>query len=434
MINNPMITGFGHRGAVSPSVRHANLLLLCLVVSENCFGLINADAINIAGILNINLLWQILLIGLSLALYWKSRKTNDRFMGFWQGFLLAVLIVLCFVAAYRCMLLTGQPYKRGILPQRSFIVCLLAALLLRKPFKEGMIDCDRLIGGILVLGTVASVLYLAQAAVGSSVTFIHAQSGEKYGGLRLYIDSAMSTTSGLVGLWCCLRYEDWKACIPTVLALGVILFVSKGRLELAIYLIAALIIFLLARGMARARVLLICFAGLALLLFMQTNYFGQVVDSFLSGQIGGSEDTTSIRLAGRDYYDFVLGSVPDGALLGCGYPSDLYPPATRMAGFQNWYLLSDNGIYAFRYVYGNLGVVVVVLLLATCLWHALRGRSDGFGPVIFALFLFLALPSSNLAWWWCVEDWEVMTAIFIALSWQKDIRLRRYGENQIQED
>lgn len=417
-------------GVADAPVRRANLLLLCLVISENCFGLVDANLINIAGVININLLWQVLLLILSMALYWKSARAKTATTSVVQGLFMAALIFLCFVAAYRCMELTGQPFARGIIPQRSFIVCVLAAIMLRRPFQAGMIDCDRFVKGILVLGTISALVYLAQAAVGSSFTFVHALSGEKYGGLRLFIDSALSTTSGLLGFWCCLRYDNWRPAVPTLLALGVILFVSKGRLELVVYLAAVLSIFLTAKGGVRARVLLVCVIGLASIFVVQTEYFNKVAVSFMNGQIGGSEDTTTIRECGRKYYDFVLNSVPEGVVFGCGYPSDLYRPATEMAGFQNFYLLSDNGVYAFRYVYGNLGIAVLLLVLVSCLWFGLKGRDDHLGPAILAFFLFLILPATNLAWWWCVEDWEVMTALIIALSWQKNIQLRGFSEKK----
>lgn len=414
--------------------RCSDLILLSVVIAENFFGLVDAAAINIAGVLNINLLWQVLLLVLSVVLYWKSLRVPGTKTSVWQGFFFAALIGLCFISSYRCELLTGQPFERGLIPQRSFMICLLSAILLRRPFKAGLVDSDRLLKGVLLLGSIASLLYLVQAVVGSSFTFIHAQGGVKYGGLRLYIDSALSTTSGLLGLWCCLRYDNWRPAVPTLLALGVILFVSKGRLELIVYLAAISVIFLLAKGNARARVLLFCFACLSLIVFLQSDYFGQIASSFLNGQTGGSEDTTTIREAGRDYYDMVLNATPWGVELGCGYPSDLYTPATEMAGFQLGYLLSDNGVYAFRYVYGNLGVSIVLLALLSCLWCGLRCRKDHFSPVIVGFFVFLAVPASNFAWWWCVEDWEVMTTLVIALSWQKDICLRGFGEKEFHED
>ena len=399
-----------------PAVRAADLLLLCVVLAEDVFGLIDADAINVAGILNIDLVWQVLLLVVSVVLYHKSRRVPGTKTSATQGVLLGTLIAMCFVAAWRCNVLTGQPFVRGILPQRGFMVCILAAILLRRPFKAGLVDGKRLFQGLVVLGCIASVLYLLQALAGPSITFVHAASNERYGGIRLYINSGLSTVSGIVGLWLCLRDGDWRYIIPTVLALAVMLFVSKGRLELAAYLVTLLALFVFSRGSASVKVLVVCFGFLALVLFSQTEMFGRVADSFVNGRVGGSEDTSSIREAGRNYYDLVLRST-GSIFLGVGYPSTLYLPASSMAGFDYGYYLVDNGISGFRYVYGDLGVAIVVACLAFAIWFSWKNRHGHIRAVILAFLLFLVLPAVNLAWWWNTSDWQVLTATFVSLAW-----------------
>lgn len=399
-----------------PAVRAADLLLLCVVLAEDVFGLIDANAINVAGVLNIDLVWQVLLLGVSIVLYHRSRRLPSTKTSAVQGILFGTLIVMCFVAAWRCNVLTGQPFVRGILPQRGFIVCILAAILLRRPFKAGMVDGRRLLRDLVVLGCIASVLYLLQVVAGSSVSFVHAASNERYGGIRLYINGGLSTVSGIVGFWLCLRDGDWRDIVPTALALAVILFVSKGRLQLITYLATLFGLLLFSKGLARAKVLVLCFGFLAIILFAQTEMFSQVVDSFINGRVGGSEDTSSIRKAGREYYDFVLDST-DSTMVGAGYPSTLYPPAASMAGFDYGYYLVDNGIFGFRYVYGGLGVSLVVACFISTVWRSCKNRTGHLRDVLLAFLLFLALPAVNLTWWWNISDWQILTAIFVALAW-----------------
>lgn len=399
-----------------PAVRAADLLLLCVVLAEDVFGLIDADAINVAGVLNIDLVWQVLLLGVSIVLYHGSRRLPSTKTSAVQGILFGTLIVMCFVAAWRCNVLTGQPFVRGILPQRGFIACILAAILLRRPFKAGMVDGRRLLRDLVVLGCISSALYLLQAVAGSSVSFVHAASTERYGGIRLYINGGLSTVSGIVGFWLCLRDGDWRDIVPTALALAVILFVSKGRLELITYLATLFGLLLFSKGSARAKVLVLCFGVLAIIFFAQTEMFSQVVDSFINGQVGGTEDTSSIRKAGREYYDFVLDST-ESTMIGTGYPSTLYPPAASMAGFDYEYYLVDNGISGFRYVYGDLGVAIVVACLAFAIWFSWKNRHGHIRAVILAFLLFLVLPAVNLAWWWNTSDWQVLTATFVSLAW-----------------
>lgn len=66
--------------------RCSDLILLSVVIAENFFGLVDAAAINIAGVLNVNLLWQLLLLVLSVVLYWKSLRVPGTKTSVWQGF------------------------------------------------------------------------------------------------------------------------------------------------------------------------------------------------------------------------------------------------------------------------------------------------------------------------------------------------------------
>ena len=230
-------------------------------------------------------------------------------------------------------------------------------------------------------------------------------------------------------------YAWWQKYVRNqTLALAVMLFVSKGRLELVVYLATMLVLTISAKGSARAKVLIICLFSLAFIFFGQSRYAAEVIDSFLNSSAGGNDATGVIREAGREWYQYVMSSQPYGVLLGCGYPSTLYEPAIEMAGFQYGYFLVDNGIYGYRYVYGDLGVALVLLSLATTLWYSLRGRQDVFGSVLFAFYFFLFVPFINLAWWWGTADWEVLVAVFVALGWNKSIHLSKSGGEHAQKN
>lgn len=402
--------------ALTP-VLAANLLLLALVLAENFFGLVDTSAFNIAGVVNIDLVWQGSLLILSICLYAKSLRCEEGRASAFEGFLLLLLVFLCIFASIRCQELTGQPFVRGLLPQRGFIVACLSAMLLRRPFKAGLIDGRRLIDGIIVLGAIASCLYLLQVVLGSSVTLIHAGAGERYGGLRLYVKSALSDAAGILSFWLLLRSGRGRYMAPVLLTLGVILLVSKGRLELITYLAVLAFLLISERGSLNIKALVVCFGFLALMFFATSNFADQVVQSFVNGQIGGSEDNSTIRKAGREWYDLMLLSHENGILLGCGYPSVLYEPATIMAGYNQGYYLIDNGISAFRYVHGGLGMTVVIVFLLQFLWRVLKRGDSGLRTPIVAFALFLVIPLQNFAWWWGVSDWQALTALFIGLAW-----------------
>lgn len=395
----------------------ANVLLIILVISENLFCLIDVSQINIAGIINFDLLWQIGLFVSSLYLNIKSHMFRREEVSHFETLLLLALASLCFMASWRCEVLTGQPFIRGLLPQRGFLVLCLSSALLRRPLKVGLINVRRLILGIVFLGSISSILYLLQIVLGSSVVFIHASAGERYGGMRLYVSSGLSIVAGIVSFWLFLRFNKWTFIVPTLLTFCVMLFVTKGRLELLV-LVLVLTFFLFAeRGSVDKKVLLICLTVFAVILLSTTEYGSKIFESFINSRVGGSEDTSTIRSAGRQWYEMNLHSVDFGQLFGCGYPSSLYAPASAMAGFDLHYYLVDNGIWAFRYVYGGLGITLLTTLIISLLLRCISDRNPSLKIPIIGFFLFLILPMQNLAWWWWSADWQVLTAIFIGLSY-----------------
>lgn len=404
-------------------------VIVLLVLMENCLYLIDTDKINIVGVFNYNLIWLFALV--SFILYWMFRFLSVHFRGKTPGrWAIAFLVSAAFIAAYQSNLLVGQPFARGIVPQRSWLAVLLSFFALYKLFDADLVDRRLLFNFIMVAGGVATCLYAAQALLGSSISIIHVHINERYGSSRVYVDSMLCVMAGLLAFREFLKTTR-LVYIPNILLLFVYeLVVSKGRLELAAVIVALGVAFLTTKRNVGVKSLILPVALLVVVVFAASNYGQLVFQNYLGA---GTDVNYLIRLKGRDLYVQRLSSSWTTAMFGCGYPDSLYPPAAFYSGISNDIFLVDNGIFAFTYVYGLFGLAAVGCLWARMLIDSLRLCLDG-GDVIYLMYVIASVVMcQNIIFWWWQGGWMLLFPLMYCsleteiskLETRKDIRSGR---------
>lgn len=383
------------------------ILLIIIIVADNVFGIVDADSIHIQGVFNIDFIWQIALFAFSLFLFIKYRLYK-QFQFDLLNICIILLLISCFIAAFRCMQLTGQPILTGILPQRGFIICLFALLLLRYCFTIHLLDYDYLVRVIIIIGSVVSVLYLCQAFL--HINIFSVQTGERYGSVRLYVKNCFPNIAGIFSFYKLMKTGLLKYVIPSSLALCLSLFVSKGRLELVGLTVTYLAIYLLVKNKINYKFLIGCLFILLFICFLFSDYGKQVLVNFNPTT---GDDTSSIREAGKTLYRSQLNDSIVSWIFGCGYPNTLYTPAAVRAGFNNNYLLVDNGITAFAYVHGHFGLLLVLFIAMTTICHIIK-ESNYKRIICLSLIFFYSVLATNIVWWWWSSTWQVFSAISFA--------------------
>lgn len=117
----------------------------------------------------------------------------------------------------------------------------------------------------------------------------------------------------------------------------------------------------------------------------------------------------AIRKVARDEFVKQLKHSPVTLILGCGYPNIGYAgtASTAYIAVGNERIgLVDNGIFAFVYVYGLLGAVVVVkwfYKLYKCAWRLYRDNI--YWPLGFMIALTILLY--NITFWWNKPSWTL---------------------------
>lgn len=397
---------------ISRKSARTGVLLFILLAMEQFFYLIDDDSFAVSGSMNYDIFWFALL---ALFLFWMY---ISFFM--WRicikyhfRFEITIFIIMIFVSAVQCNILTGQPLLRGLLPQRNFLIILISYFIIRKLFAIEMLDSKTIVKWLVIFGVVSTALFVTQAFLADSIRFVHVNINERYGSARLYVDSVFCVVIAFIGLENFFRYRKYSGLFLVLLTACYELFVSKGRLELFAFSVSIVIGITFFKKFDGAKFGAIIMCLVIGFIFINSQY-AETLFSSLS-EVYEKGNSLEIRLYGRALYFAQLTKSWKTLLFGCGYPSTLWNTAASRAGFDNNVYLVDNGIFAIAYVYGLLG------LLATAIWFVrmfliaihLYTRNGRYLYLLFLLFQIILMY--NITFWWWKASWTFVTVLFMCM-------------------
>ncbi len=388
-------------------------IIVLIMAMENFFYLIDSSALNVPGVFNCDFIWLAFLIfflGYS-TLKWNiiGKRINAHFK-----LIILLLMIFVIVSSVQCSVLTGQPIWYGLRPQRRYFFILALYYILRFFYSNHMIEDNLMQKGILLIGIASVMLFLMQVLIGENFIFIHVMHNERYGSMRLYVDSIFCVIIGFIGLNNYLKYRTKKYLICVGLAFVYELFVAKGRLELTALIISLTLGILLMKKHKAEKLIAICTVIIFFTIFISTQYFDEIMSGIELMTQGVRENNTMYgRMIARTNYSEQLNRSMSTMIFGCGYPNDLYAPAARLAETADRMPLSDNGIFAFIYVYGYAGLIVVLACLFKMLRMAWRLYREQGEYTYIMYIVFNIVLSYNIVFWWIRPAWTAVTILLM---------------------
>ncbi|MCR4944020.1 MAG: hypothetical protein K5986_06115 [Clostridium sp.] len=393
------------------------ILVLFVLLSENGMYLIDISKFNIAGALNYNDLWAY-----TLALYEIYYIAKMKMKGKYT-FLFEMLgiVASCIIASFQGAYNMGQSVGMGIRPQRFFIIGMMLYFLVRKELANRKMTAFNLLDMLITMGIFEGFLCTMQYFLSGKIEFLHASSNMRYGSIRLYFDSGLMMFTAIAG-WCAYLRKGGKRYLVAV-GFGLIyeFLISKGRLENLCVLCALFVAFFLLRKNAFKKSMVTISLVIAVVFLMNTSYSKVLINavkSSMGSQVeddsGDSEDTMSIRKEGREHYANQSSKSLSNTILGCGYPNTLSERSCEYARTDT-YALVDNGIYAYKFIYGWVGVGVVVLVALRAIFESLviYVKKGGLFPISYIVFL---VPIAyNIIFWWWKPDSTLLLSIYLAI-------------------
>lgn len=389
--------------------KYCLLIGILLILNSRIFYLVNIDVLTIS-YTDITLLCVLLFIAYVMVKFWPI-QVHYRY----RIFILAI-IPLVISSSYMATIQYEQPLSMGILPQRGWLVWMLAYFPLVKLFRNNRINVDSIIAMMykiaIVYLTVISIQYILP-----QFPLLHVGQNIRYGELRLYVGD--SPIILLAGHALYKIFKDHSIKHGLFFAWCIILesMIMKGRAGTVTMLVAALICLLIEKNNVNRKFFHFCLAGIAGLLFLQTDMAQQLILS-LQGQV--SMGTDHVRNVGRALYLELLSQDWKTILFGCGYANSNWEQAVFIIMGSGRYaqegltiLTTDNGMYGFALYYGVVGIVWALGLYAYCIRHAWKiyRKSGNFMFLFFLLWDLLGIQTLYLDCTYALLEFPLFLAI-----------------------
>ena len=396
------------------------VFLIFVLLMDNCLYLVNTDLIHITGSFAYSDIW---LIAFILYFFWQYIKNIKRPMNgkYKQKFLVCALCILVVISALQQTRLTGQSLNMGIRPQRNYLIILLAYFPIRKLMDLKKISIEHLFLGLMKLGTIAACFYITQKLLYPNIQFIYAGMAYRNGTLRMYIETSVIQFAGMMSIYYFCNSYKFKYLIYYLLNFIDIFWVGQGRLEIISFFVATIIGIFFTKKLNKKRILVIIFGILLVVIFLNSSFSDSLWKAILSADTASTEagNTMKIRYLGRKrYFEQITASIST-LLFGCGYPNALYAPAANKAGYNININLNDNGIWGFTYIYGIIGLVLMLILFIKMLYQAFcvyRETNNNF--YIMYLSILGILAYNVIMWYWYAGGTFILIIFMCALEEQ----------------
>lgn len=386
----------------------ALLLILLAIMMENLFYLIDRENINILGVFGYNYIWMFLFVAIIAYIYIHHGLGKSRVV-YHFGSEIAFLACLVLIASVRGRITFGQSFLEGFIQQGCFFFIILSYFPIRKFYSKNIINDKTIDKGMMIFGIIAFIIYILQVQLNGSFSFLYVKTTSRYESARLYVDSIFCVMLGFYGMESFLRTKKWRSLVLVAVTIAYELLISKGRLEFLAFCVAMAIGVMLMKRYPVRKIVVIGGALGLIFYFLNSQYADSIFEAI--NNFSNNTGTMSIRAYGRGLYANRLLASTGSLLFGCGYPGN--ESAFIMSGQNYGVFLVDNGIFAFVYVYGIIGLIVVILWFVKMFrmaWELYRKRNQ----YIYLLFVIFNIGLMyNIVFWWWKYAWTLIMVIMM---------------------
>lgn len=390
------------------------VLLFLIVLSKNFFGLIDFENVFFGfGLTNIVRLVFVFFI-IYILLKYKKFKVKFNFSMY-----ILLLIICVFIAVLQQKLITGQPINITFKEQVTYLIILVMYFPLKKLIVLFDIDILNILKSIMNLGVISSVLYILQKLlyINYNLSFLYIQAGDvgSFSFYRLYIGSSLVIISIICSIYFYFYEKKFRYIFYYILNMITLYWVSQSRLELIAISIVSLIgasLYIIRRKNYLLMLIIFIIGTIAI---FSLNVQEIVDKNFRLGEFSITGDTLSIRELGRELYFTQLTENYNRFIFGMGYPSKTYLPAAEFSGDTKNIFLSDNGIYSFMYVYGILGLIIIVLLAYKFLKSSVKIYKKTSNSIFLLYLISIIIVMQNIALWYFNADGTLLLVLMLVL-------------------
>ena len=360
---------------MSLKIRKITFFLCLIFLCSNRFAYLMPETLGIS-VLN----FENITVGLAaiFTVYYLFAYRHVR-VKYEYGWLATIGIILALTSSLQgAFLYNGQEFLDGLSCQKYMLIGVMMYFPITKLIKLGKISIEDLEKVLAICAVLQIILYFIQYILGPSHIFLSCyyttpRNDSRVTRIRLY----GYTYSIIANLMFCMnrivkseaKKKDYLYVIVTLIFAIVI---NQGRQ----YIVSAAVIifsaFIFANVKSYKKVVL-----LLLIVIIASNIysldFSQNLLSELSTTTVASSNTTAVRLRAQEFY---LNILKDHPILGGGYADVSVYSAAIASGYTKKYFIADNGIVAFLFRYGYLGLIFLIPLVISLIFGGIKGRKN----------------------------------------------------------
>lgn len=301
---------------------------------------------------------------LTLTLYYllQKRKKPCKF----DNHIIAVApLFMCAISSIVPAIIFRQSFFAALLAQRHFYLIFLSYYPLRIAFNKKDLTIDRVLKYINIIATAELAVVVVQCFLRKYVIFTTLVFSQfiKYGAFT----NRMGLFDGpiiILALFCWIQNimvgrDPFKNSIKVFFSLYVFFVFGQTRMIMASLVAVLVVSLVMYQGKKIVKVILCFMIPVVIFAFTKTSFFTMILSALDGSLIGTSYDTVSIRLKAIELY---LNGFLNSWFVGMGSPHESCITAYQAAGFYDNIFLVDNGVFAFVYVYGILGIFFYYLV------------------------------------------------------------------------
>lgn len=328
------------------------------------------------------------------------------------GIWIIVLLIMILLSALQSFFLYDQSIFVGIIDQRIVFTWALLYFPIRKCIYYGKLKYKHILKILYILCIIQLIVFIAQYFLRNRIVFTYVGEGLRNNRIRYYYSPILLDLVFMFALDFFKKAKGNKKIFSAGL-IGAILFevmvVQQFRLTSMGLILSIGLFVMMLRGKTQYKLAYIVLGAFTLGLLFNTALVQNVLNTVVNNDY---DSGMRIRFVGKALY---LKTLIQHPVLGGGYPSDKCQVAYRAAGQTRHIYLVDNGVVAFAYLYGGLGIIWIVSLWAKLLKSGmkLREKTSEMAFLLFPMF-FIITCINELHWYW--EYGPVIFVIFICLE------------------
>lgn len=390
--------------------RKTLLLFIIFFLADHCFWLVNANMQNIA--------YEVCCISIIVLFIISFIKKGFREVVSYSNYNyykeVLFTIVMGIYSSVQSMILYGQSFKQGFLPQRFMITGFIIYFVINKYFNKKQYALESMKKMFLALGYCELVIYITQFVLINAFEFLHFQYKYRLGEVRMNMGTIalpFVIFNSINNLFKARKFI-WKDALIIAAGFFYAFGIAKTRALLLAFAVAIVGGFLMWKTSVKKKIIGMVVVIVVMIAISQISLF-----SFLIEGLNGEDASSKTRTLGREYY---LMKIVEHPIIGCGYINTENQKAVDYSGKdsldygQGIIAWVDLGFYGLTFFFGLIGFIWFLILYGRMTYQSFKVAKRGNLTYFMFMLYSITISPNGTGFLWSIGN-AVSLALWMSM-------------------